>query len=435
MNDALPYQPITPSGQRGKLSLSTVCIAVMLLCALLTGYVPQALLSLVILAASVLLLTTEKIYLGFPIMLFYYEVFGLLAGMSVYRWFSLLFLCAIFLHQRSLRIRRDQIAPFLLFFVYCMIVVAPDDFRRAIFAVVDMVCILMLINYYLNEEGRLKKFFTVYVCTALCAFVTGIYLQRSLDSMIQVDGEWVEIVRNYATFEDPNYAGLFYTLAVFAMVTLRLFKPAVRIALIVAMYMIMMSTLSMTAVVVNLVLWLVYLITFRKINIKTGIILLLVIALLLGLYSFGLQKPDTPLIGQLSLRISEKLRELEQNDIDSLTSNRSDLTARHWNYFKEQSIFRMLVGMNAASTIKTDLDGFTEPAHNEYVDLLLNVGILGALLFLIVLLSRALTAFRKLMIRRDGYWGCVFMAKAIWVLYAMALTMFGDYRFMLLFFL
>jgi O-antigen ligase len=93
----------------------------------------------------------------------------------------------------------------------------------------------------------------------------------------------------------------------------------------------------------------------------------------------------------------------------------------------------MLFGMNAASTLKTNLDGFTYAAHNEYIDLLLNIGVLGAIIYLGAILLRSYNMF--IGVRRDGdaYCGCIFMMKVIWLCYAFTLTMFGDFRFMLLF--
>ena len=64
-------------------------------------------------------------------------------------------------------------AVFLLFVLYCLVVIAPENLRRAIFAIVDMVCVLFLINCYLREDAQLRKFFVVYVFCAFLAFFTG----------------------------------------------------------------------------------------------------------------------------------------------------------------------------------------------------------------------------------------------------------------------
>lgn len=418
-----------------KISLTGICLAVMLLCGLAVGILPKTFLGLVVLLCSVLLVITQKIWMAFPIMIFYYESFGLLFGMSVYRYFSLLFLFFILLTMRSLPIRYRNVAPFLIFVIYCAAVIAPINARRAIFAVVDVACILLLIHYFLETEKNLKAFFRVYVITALCAFVTGIVLQRSFSTSQILGGELVDVVRNYATFEDPNYAGLFYSVGLFAMMSLSLFHPVVRAVIAVAMSAMILTTLSITALILNVIFWIVYLFAFRKINLITAACFLLVIAALLGLYVYGVENPQTPVVGSLALRIQDKLIHLSEGDINDVTTNRTGLAARHWKYFCEQSFFRMLVGMNAASTLYTNLGGYRGVAHNEYVDLLLNVGILGALVYLGIALSRTFHMFYLVRKNGDAYSGCIFMLKVIWLAYGFALTLFGDHRFMMLFFL
>ena len=95
----------------------------------------------------------------------------------------------------------------------------------------------------------------------------------------------------------------------------------------------------------------------------------------------------------------------------------------------------MLIGFNAASAIKTDLDGMKEAAHNEYIDLLLNVGIIGTIIMIVVILMRTLYYVRNYKKSGDEYSACMFMCKMVWFLYACTLTMFGDYRFMMIFLL
>jgi len=434
MNEILTFGTNIQSMRRSDDKRTKICIAVMLLCGLMVGILPRTFLGITVLLCSCFLMLTGEIYLSFPIMIFYYESFGVLFGMSVYRYFSLLFLFFIILTRRAVKIPQIHMLLFSIFTLYSLIVVGPDNLRKAIFAIVDIVCILVLINSFLKKEEFLKKFFSVYVLTALCAFVTGMIRQRTLVRLAMVDNEVIEIVRNYATFEDPNYASLFYTVAIFAMMSLALFRPALRGIFAAALSVMIITTLSITGLIVNLVLWPIYLFAFRKINFKTAFIILITIFLLLGLYFYGVENPQTPVLGPMTYRISDKLESLYEGDLKQVTTNRTSLTEYHWNYFKEQSFFRMLVGMNAASPLKSDLDGFKGIAHNEYVDLLLNIGIIGTVVFLTAILTRTATCFRRVRVNQDSYSGCIFMIKMIWFFYGLALTMFGDYRFFLLFF-
>ena len=82
-----------------------------------------------------------------------------------------------------------------------------------------------------------------------------------------IGGEY-EYTRFNATFEDPNYMGFFFTIAIFALVTLRLFDKKVRYVLIVVLYAMLITSLSVTAIVVNIAVWLFYLVIMKKLKIK-----------------------------------------------------------------------------------------------------------------------------------------------------------------------
>ena len=414
---------------------SSRLLLIILLCALATGILPQKILSCIILGACFLLFGTKQIYLAFPVMLFYYAPLGQLAGMSVYRYFSIIFLLIAFCEAKNLKIQKKHILPFFIFVVYCVIVVSPDGIRRAVFAIVDVFCVLVLINHYLKKQGNLRRFFAVYAITAICSFITGLVTGGYQDGYQILDGQLVELIRYIATFEDPNYMGFFFTIAVFSLLSLKVFHSKLRIAFILILYAMMFSTLSITMIVVNVILWPIYLFFAKKLNLKTFLVILVILAILASLYFFGISTPEFPVLGNLSLRIQDKLESLFQNDFESVTTGRTGLTLQHWEYFKSQSVFKMLVGMNAASTIKTSLGEIKLAAHNEYVDLLLNIGILGTLLYFVFFFSRTVQCLHLYKKEGDSAAFCIFMAKCVWLMYGLALTMFGDYRFMFFFFL
>ncbi len=408
-------------------------IGVILVCALLNGFVPSSILSIVVLGSCAMLATTKELYLVFPIMLFYYERFGTFMGMSVYRYYSLLFLLITLLTVKSLKIKKIQIAPLILYALYCVIVVSPDSIRRCIFLIVDILCVTVLINHFLDEHEKLKHFFKVYVFAALAALVTGICFPSTMGGQWYVDGDIVDIVRYTGTFEDPNYAGFFYMIAIFAMITLHLFNPKTRALIITVFYVFILMTSSITAIVMNIAMWMIYLLFTKKGGVKTVIALVLVLAVIFGILAYIVENPDNPVFGTLSVRLNEKLEALKSGDVDEATTNRTGLTRKHWEYFKEQTPIKMLIGFNAASPIKTDLDDSKVVAHNEYVDWLLNVGIIGAVIMLVVLIARTEFFRKQYQKTKDEYSACMYMFKAVWILYAFTLTVFGDYRFMMFF--
>ncbi len=432
LKQSLPMtNPLSTTLEDGRINFVTkLCLAIIFMAALSVGFLPQLLIGVIVLCACIPLITTKDIYLVHPIMLFYYAQFGAIFGLSVYRLFSFIFFMFSLFYERTLRFKKIHLAPFILFTLYCIIVISPDNLQKGFFAIFDMLCIMILVTHYLSDKIKLKKFFKIYSLISLVAFFTGTQLQNSLDASVNIDGEWVDVVRNLATFEDPNYMGFFYTTAVFALITLKLFNPKIRILFIIALYAMILSTLSVTAIVVNVLMWGLYLSITKKINLKTFVIIFVIIAILLGMFSYGKKNPDTPIFGMLAIRLSEKFTNEASSDISGLTSGRSDLAGIHFDYFLNLPIWKMFVGMNAASALKTDLDGFKYAGHNEYVDWLLNVGIIGAAIMLFFLLKRTYTAYRKYRENENTSDLCVLFCKFIWIAYAFTLTVYGDFRFL-----
>jgi len=419
----------------GNLTFGAILMSVVLLLTGLTGFLPATLQALGILGCCALMIFTNDIFLVYPVMLFYGSVMGLLFGISLYRWFTLAFFVITVLKCRPIYTKLRQIAVFVLFCTHCIAVVLPDGLRNCFFLIFDMACILLLINCYLRDCRNLKRFFTVYVICAFLAYFTGTQLD-SLEMSIQVGSEYVDIVRNMATFEDPNYMGYFYTTAVFAVVCLKLFKPVLRWCVVAVLYTVLLTSLSITALVVNAVLWLLYALATNRLSIKTFGFVLLVVAVVIGLYNYGVKHPDAPVLGALSARISEALAQAQSGDLVSATSGRLKHGNSHMQYFEAQSVYKKIFGMNAASAVKLDLGAIRAVAHNEYIDWLLNVGIIGTAVMGYYLIS-------SLWIPIRCYWRdnsdrrslAVVMLKFVWIGYAFSLTLYGDYRFMLLFLL
>lgn len=405
--------------------------AMMLLSAGLTGILPTSILSVVMIALSVIAALTGVVYFMYPIMLFYGNILGLFAGISVYRWFTLLFLGITIIRHKNFPIQIKQLAVLFLFAIYCLVVVGLEDLRRALFAILDMMSILVLINCYLKDKEILRKFFTIYVACAFVAYFTGMHL-GGMQGNLEIGGEYIEISRNMATFEDPNYMGYFYTGAIFALVALKLFHPAIRLIMIVGLYAMLMTSLSVTAVVVNILLWGVYLVVAAKLKPKAILLTGFVVILALGIYQYGIENPTDPVVGALSLRIQEKLQQTAMGNFDDATTHRTGLASAHIEYFLAQPLYKMLIGMNASSTLKIDMQNLKGAAHNEYVDWLLNVGIIGTIIMLGYLLSALWRPLKSYLRNREDRGAlCIVLIKLVFAFYAFSLTLYGDHRFML----
>ena len=406
-----------------------------LLIAGLTGIAPPVLQAICIFAACAMFLFTDGIYLVYAIMLFYENALGTVFGISIYRIFSLAYLVITVLRCGTIKFQYRQLLVLCLLALHCIATLAEENFSRALFPAIDMLCIILLINCYLQDHENLRLFFTFYTITALIAYFTGFQTEAVVSHEL-INGEYVEIYRNSATFEDPNYMSFFYTVAVFATAAFKLFHKALRILIIIALYAIMLTSVSVTAVLVNIALWLVYLLITKSVSPKGIALILIGLVLIFGLYQYGVKNPEDPVLGAVVMRVSEKIDQAQSGDMTSATTLRSDLQKQHWEYFMEQPFLKQLVGLNAASALKMDLPGIKGLAHNEYIDWLLNVGVIGTIImFYYLIRSTASAAIAYVKDKTDSQALGITMLKGTWILYGLALTFFGDFRFVLFFLL
>lgn len=427
------------------ISLDAIPIAILFLCTALTGFLPQSILSVGIMLACVAMLFQGNLYLAYPFMIFYAPLYGAIFGFSVYRMYTLLMMASLLLRLRKNSfVDAKTMIPFGVYIVYALVVVTSYSMVDAVYAILNVVCcVAIAIGNLRDDPENLRKFFKIYVLVALVAAFTGIMGKNTLiegNAITHTVGNAYSaqgtsyIDRFTATFEDPNYMGFFYTIAVFATISLKLFKPLVRWIVIIILYVTLLSSVSITAVVVNVLMWIVYLLVSQKINVKVGIASLVVVLLVIGLYQYGLENRDAPVIGDLSYRIHEKLMDAESGDVSSATTGRTDLAKAHLEYYWELPLWKQLLGGTPVNVgyIAKDIYGM---AHNEYVDMLLNIGIIGTALMIWFIIHSMYICIKQFRENNDDTQLCRVMCKCIWLAYAATLTMFLEYRFMLPFFI
>lgn len=398
----------------------------------LTGILPQQVTSYTVIVCLILLLLTPYTYLAYPIVIFYYTQFGNIFGVSVFRVYTIIFLMSLIIRRKKkLSISVDSLIPFYVLFIYIIVNIFAISVRTAIFLLLDIICIYLLISEYLRETENLKIFFRVYCITMFLSFFTGLITNNSREQIAVFSGSYTSFIRFCGTFEDPNYMGFFFLIGVFAIVTLNLFSKRTSKIMTIISYVMIMFGLSITSIVTSIVVWGTYLVIAKKIRPKTIIVILTIFILLTVIYNYGLSHSNIPIVGPLSLRINDKLIVLESRDFATVTTRRSSLTLEHFTYFLDQSIFRILFGGNLVNTKL--LAGFQQVAHNEYVDMLLNVGILGTATMLAFLIRRTFILYKAYKKTHEDKYLFALMCKVIWGTYAFTLTMFLDYRFLLLF--
>lgn len=410
------------------ISISGVAVFIMLVLTALTGIVNQTVLSLGVVLCCAILFLYDKLHLALPFMIFYNSFYGVLFGVSLLRFYTLFVLARIMMkvtEKTSFSIK--HLIPLVVYVLFIVSTMIPAvGVMSSMMIILDVIVCFMLVSQIVElGEDTIKDIFKIYSFVCLLSFITGLITENKL-------GDEYNYTRYMATFEDPNYMGMFFTVAVFALVTLKLFDKRVRVLLVLALYACILSTLSITAIIVNAVLWVAYLTILKKIKIKAVIAIGVVFVVAFAIFRYGVDNPTTPVLGDLASRVNDKLISLEAGDMSGVTTGRSNLAAEHLEYYINLPFFNVLFGgiSSNARYINPDL-GYA--AHNEYVDLLLNVGFIGTLIMLIYFIGRSSPHIRDYRSTKGEKSLFFIMTKCIWAMYALALTMFLDFRFMIFF--
>lgn len=416
------------------INISYIIIGVMLLVGACCTIVPSQITAIIVVGITCLLCLRGNGVLILPLLLFYYNYFGDIAGIRTF------YICAVLIVafdiKSVLRVNKDISLwmAVLVYFLYIICVVSSLNIKSMIYMGISVITILYAKKKLLSSEELLRLFFVIFGLTAVVSYFNGLFSQNIYDTVLILAGHASNVARTMGTFNDPNYMGLFYSVAVFSMVSLELFDKRVRVILVCALYLMIATTLSITAIIGNVLFWAIYLLLTKKINVKTFVIILIVAAVCVGAYSYGLRHPSIPYLSDLSARICDKLQNTD--NIDSLTTGRSGHAADHWNYYWKQNWLRILVGGNYMNCMAVDPSIDIIAAHNEYVDLLLNVGFIGTLVLVLYLGKRLIQEYLNYRYDSSNKNAlCIFMIKVVYAFYAATLTMFMENRFLLFYFL
>lgn len=417
---------------KNSIPINKIAICSLIVAIGLNGIIPQSILVFIEAPIIVYLAFTELGYLVFPIVIFYYYQLGLFMGISVYRLFSLAFIVGCFAKNHFVVKRRVPslmiLSVFLLFELFVML---PKSIQITVFSFIDLFAIFLLTTSYLENEENMRSFFRVFVIVAFLAILTGLLDHNSVETAWASAGSIVSLSRFQATFEDPNYMGYFYNIGIFAIIIMKPFKKMTNVIILISFYIVILSTLSMTAIIGNILFWLVYLTLTKKVSVKVLVIIISVLCISTFIYNYGLKHFDAPVIGPLSFRINEKLSAFELKDWNTVTTNRTSLLDLHKQLFTNQSVINQLFGGNVVCTYMVDLPGTSSMAHNDYIDTLLNVGIVGGMVLLFSCLYQMFTNLKCYKETLEDRYIISVLHKVIWLYYLSTLTVFLDFRFML----
>ena len=380
---------------RRETKISNIIVVIMLLLSLMVSFVDRTLVAFGIFLCCVSLLYIDRLFCAFPFVIFYNEIYGQVFGLSVMRVFSFLWILSLLIkNRREIRILWIYLLPIIVYGVFLIFTISQYDIRRMFFGLIDVICCLSIAIKITEDKERYRSFFETYGYVAIIAFFTGILGGFSVEQTS--DSNYLyQFVRLLATFEDPNYMGFFYNIAIFAIVTMQLYKSKfIRNVMVVILHIMLAASVSITAVLLNIILWMCYLTIDGKIRPKNVLIILLVVVVLVCVYNYGASNPDAKVIGSIVFRIQEKLVSLGNNDLNRVTTGRLDLTTENLSYFGSLPLMKRLFGGTSANPSFLDAN-LRATSHNEYVDMLLNVGYIGEFMLLIFIIWRLAFAWRS----------------------------------------
>lgn len=394
----------------------------------------QAIATSIVLIALALLFFSDDFYLALPIMIFFYMYLILPGGIALFRIYSILLVIKVL--RKRVYFNIEDLFPFAVITFYSVYAIIPINAKLAVFIVFDVVFLILYVRTYMIGGRCFHSFFRFYLVAAIASTVFGILrMTGQINTAVYIDGEWIYITRFIATYNDPNYLGFFFNIAIFAAISMKLFSNRMLQLLITAiLYVALIATLSTTAIICNTFGIIIYLVVSKKVNLKTIGIIMLIMAVLAFSYQTALER-DIPILSDAAMKIKSRIIELDDYNISSFTSQRTDIWEDHLKGYLKQSNLKMLIGGNVITGYVYDSSKYKTVSHQEFIDMLLNFGFIGSIIMMSAFFSGVFRTIRRLRSGRNDQDVLKVMIKYTWLFYALGLTMFPGWMFYLFFFL
>lgn len=390
--------------------------------------------SIITTCMMIALFKREEFYLIFPLFIFFSNLLILPGGIVVFRLYTVLFLLKIYLDNTRINFKNEIWIQFVILVSYSLLVVAINDYNAALSIILDTTVVVLYISIILTGKEKIVKFFRFYVIAAMASALYGLSNQGAqLNTAIYYDGAWTPISRTLATFNDPNYLGFFFNVAIFAVLILDLFRRwYVKWGIILLFYFMLLASLSMTALLCNLSGVAVCILFKKGLDVK-NLLILIIIAIVIYLF-YSTSGNGISIINHAEMRIESLMAEFGGN-MSSLTSGRMAIWEKHLDYYVNQPAHRILFGGNYITDFGYDTGAFNNVSHQTFIDLLLAFGLIITLVYVSVYFRHSFRYLIRYIEKRENEEFFLLMIKFIWLFYAFGLSMFSTWMFNLFFFL
>ena len=392
--------------------------------------------------------TSNRLFYAYFACIFFEPVLAIpLVGGTFFRVFYALILIR-FIYDLVKKKKYAVDIPTLLLAVVFLVtsVLYSISLSRNISVVVNVVVVLYMVLSIKRQKNYAEAIGELLTYIAVFAMLSGVYgLTRGYANEART------YTRLYGTINDSNYSALFYTIGLFASFGATLIpKKGLKIALTVALLLLLVSTASVVGLATASLLMLVYF--FITQGFKKGIFLLLALVAILSIILFV----PFPKGGVLTATQQKLNRFFVTEDpypefryqfpnysdfelyLNRITSKRYYLTKTYAiHYFVNTPLSQQLFGGN------NPVEGpFRElvpvrgamASHNTYIDMLFMMGAVGLLAALALIAIKLVKRFIVYVKTRDVRMLCLVLIALTVLLFATTISIF-PYRYTLAFLL
>ncbi|MDD3766767.1 MAG: O-antigen ligase family protein [Eubacteriales bacterium] len=408
----------------------------------------------------------DEFYVLVAIFIFFYKPLIYIPGEPMYRIYTYLFFVKLIVSKRKIDINLALLPSLAVFILYIVFVVwnadtsaevrhyiernqnPPSDWfinAKKVFQLTADLSFAFVVAYILNTDRELfKKFFILLIFVGIASGIYGFSANNIFNYNIGYSdraGTEVSIVRYMGSFDDPNYAGMFLNIALFAVVSLKIFRKSyVKFPLLLALYYYIIASGSITALVCNAVGWVVFIIL--RYRLKSATVLLIGAAIAsIAVYS-AINLPvirDLSVVRNIELRLENQFKgEIDSENTSALTSGRT----KHWqfymDYYKRQDIFKKLFGGNIVLTSALDpyfQENNKQAPHQAFIGFLMNFGLVGTIVIILCFLAKNVFYVIYYFKQKSDLYLLLVLCNFIWAFYGISLDYFADWKFMFFYFL
>ena len=418
--------------------------------------------------AMLYLLLHDEFYVLIAVFIFFYEQLIFAPGAPVFRIYSYLFFAKFIFSKRKINFNLVLLPAVFVIIMYASFAMMNADVStavkafiarnqtppsalvinlRLVFKTMADLSFVFIIAYILNNDKKLfNKLFIVFVAAAVCSGLYGFRADNVFSYTLGYSantGATVAVTRYMASFNDPNYAGFFLNIALFAVITSSVFKKLyIKIPLMLVLYYYIIASGSITALIGNASAWVLYLALRYRLKAIPIIAIVSIFGVLM--YYTATAIPiikNISVVSNLEQRLQNQFKDAldteDSADSAALTSGRTKNWKYYLDYFNKQDIFRKLFGGNIILTSALDpyfAENNGSVPHQAYINFLLIFGIVGTFFIILCFVIKNIYYAVFYLKKKDDLYLTLILCNFMWAFFGLSLDYFPDWKFMFFYF-